>query len=248
MVAPISSSTVNNWSESLFNKLDTKKQGYVDQSDLASALGTDEAGSTANQDDAAAMLKQIDGDNDGKVTKSELTSAIGKVADELNAQFDSSRVDKSQAMPTGATRATGMANIDEASADEEDDGAVAAAGSASSSSAAGASRAAPAGGTAAPAVAASSTESTNKYVQAADTDTSGDVSDDEAAAYKKLMAKQAEAQASTRSAEKSADKSDKPVDGADKDLARALDMLKQYVDNSGASSSNAATSTVDTSA
>lgn len=87
---------------------------------------------------------------------------------------------------------------------------------------------------------ASSTESTNKYVQAADTDTSGEVSDDEAAAYKKLMAKQAETKASLTPGE---------TVGDDKDLARALDMLKQYVDNSGAAgSAAAATSTVDTSA
>lgn len=235
MVASISSSTVSNWSESLFNKLDTKKQGYVDQSDLAAALGTDETGSTANADDAAEILKQIDGDNDGKITKSELSTAISKVADELNAQFDSSRVDKSQAAATGAT---GMANVDEAGTEEEDDTAVAATGAAST---AGATKAAPAaggGGGAAP-VAAASTESTNKYVQAADTDSSGEVSDDEAAAYKKLMAKQAEAQSSLTPGA--------PADGDDKDLARALDQLKQYVENSGAAGSTTA-STVDTNA
>jgi hypothetical protein len=236
MVAPISSSTVSNWSESLFNKLDTKKQGYVDQSDLAPALGADETGSTANADDAAEILKQIDGDNDGKITKSELSTAISKVADELNAQFDSSRVDKSQA---GATGATGMANVDEAGTEEDDDTAVAATGAAST---AGATKAAPAaggGGGAAP-VAAASTESTNKYVQAADTDSSGEVSDDEAAAYKKLMAKQAEAQSGLTPGA--------PADGDDKDLARALDQLKQYVENSGAAGSTTSASTVDTNA
>jgi Ca2+-binding EF-hand superfamily protein len=232
MVASISSSTVSNWSESLFNKLDTKKQGYVDQSDLAAALGTDETGATDNADDAAAILKQIDGDDDGKITQSELSTAISKVADELNAQFDSSRVDKSQA------GATGMANVDEAGTEEEDATAVAATGATSTASA---TRAAPAaGGGAAPAAAASSTESTNKYVQAADTDSSGEVSDDEAAAYKKLMAKQAEAQ--------SGPKPGAPADGDDKDLARALDQLKQYVENSGAAGGATASSTVDTSA
>ena len=234
MVAPISSSTVSNWSDSLFNKLDTKKQGYVDQSDLVAALGTDEAGSTANADDAAEMLKQIDGDNDGKITKSELSTAISKVADELNAQFDSSRVDKSQAGPPPAppAGATGMANVDETSTDDEDDTAVAATGSASS--AASGTKAAPAGGGggAAAVSSSSSTESTNKYVQAADTDSSGEVSDDEAAAYKKLLAAQAEA------------KQNKPPEGADgdKDLSRALDMLKNYVDNSG--DAKQATSTI----
>jgi len=227
MVAPISSNTVNNWSESLFNKLDTKKQGYVDQSDLAAALGTDDTDSTANADDAADILKQIDGDNDGKITKSELSTAISKVADELNAQYDSGRVDKSQA------GATGMANVDEAGTDADDGTGVFAMGTA------GAARAAPAaGGGAAPAAAARSSESTNKYVQAADTDSSGEVSDDEAAAYKKLMAKQAEAQ--------SGPKPGAPADGDDQDLARALDQLKQYVENGGATGSTKANGTVDT--
>jgi hypothetical protein len=194
MVASIGSSTVNNWSESLFNKLDTKKQGFVDQADLAAALGTDEAGSTANSDAAAEMVKQFDGDSDGKITQSELSAAVSKVADELNAQFDSSRVEKSQA--TGAP---------------------------------------PAGG-AAP-VGASSTGSDNKYVQAADTDTDGTVSDAEAAAYKKLMAAQAEGTSGSN------------IDGADsdKDLARALDQLQQYVENSSDGAAPG-TSTVDVNA
>jgi hypothetical protein len=55
-----------------------------------------------------------------------------------------------------------------------------------------------------------------------------------------LMARQAEAKADSKPAE-AAD--------SDKDLARALDMLKQYVDNSGAAGgATSATSTVDTSA
>jgi len=222
MVASISSSTVNNWSESLFNKLDTKKQGYVDQADLAAALGDDGADAASNDDDAAAMLKQFDGDGDGKITKSELSTAIGKVADELNAQFDSSRIDKSQA--------AGAASPDETAGDADDT-------SVPASGAAPASRGAPpAGGGAAP-VGASSTESDNKYVQAADTDTDGTVSDAEAAAYKKLMAAQAEG--------KPGSKADGPDSG--QELARALDQLKQYVENSGNGAVSSA-STVDVNA
>lgn len=227
MVASISSSTVSNWSESLFNKLDTKKQGYVDQSDLAAALGTDETGSTANNDtDAAEMVKQIDGDGDGKITQSELSTAISKVADELNAQFDSSRVDKSQAgpPPMPPTGATGMANTDEAASDEDDSTVAATSATGTASSVKGAPPAGGGGG-AAP-VSSSSSESDNKYVQAADTDTDGTVSDAEAAAYKKLMAAQAEG---------------KKTEGSndDKELARALDLLKQYVNHSGSATTSA---------
>jgi hypothetical protein len=228
MVASISSSTVGNWSDSLFNKLDTKKQGYVDPSDLAAALGADATGATTNSDDAAAMLKQIDGDGDGKITKSELSTAISKVADELNAQFDSSRVDKSQAAPAASTDETA-----------DDDSPVAATGSASGASAA--RGAPPAGG------GGSSTESTNKYSAAADTDSNGTVSDAEAAAYKKLMASSTEHKHGAGPGGKAGSAEDAD---SDKDRARALDQLKQYVDNSGDSSavSGASAQNVDVSA
>ena len=253
MVAPISSSTVSNWSDSLFNKLDTKKQGYVDQSDLAAALGTDETGSATNSDDAAAMLKQIDGDGDGKITRSELSTAISKVADELNAQFDSSRVGNSQASASGAT--ADAANDD--NDNDNDDTSVVATGAAGN---AGAPRGTqPAGGGGGAPAASSSTEVTNKYSSEADTDSNGTVSDDEAAAYKKLMAAEAEKSQGAQGAHgshgahgaKGGDKAD-GTDGADstdsdKELARALDMLKQYVNNSSDSTTQA-TSTISESA
>ena len=91
MVASVSSSTngVSNWTDSVFSKLDTKNQGYIDKSDLATALSAtgDSAGSG---DDSAVddMFGAIDGDSDGKVTKSELSEAVSKLSDQLNAQFD----------------------------------------------------------------------------------------------------------------------------------------------------------------
>lgn len=261
MVASISSSTVSNWSDTLFNKLDTKKQGYVDQSDLTAALGADEAGSTANSDDAAEMLKQIDGDGDGKITKSELSTAVSKVADELNAQFDSSRVDKSQAEAAAGTTAAasaagsarGVANTDDAASSDDEALSVSSTtgtGSTTVSKAAGGGG----GGGAAP---ASSSTDTNKYVQAADTDANGEVSDTEAAAYKKLLEKMAEHAAEAhgthgaKGGEKAGEaKSADSTDNADSDLARALDQLKQYVDNSGAAGSTTSSTSqaVDTTA
>lgn len=262
MVASISSSTVSNWSDSLFNKLDTKKQGYIDASDLASALGTDSTDTAANSSDAADMMKQIDSDGDGKITQSELSTAVSKVADQLNAQFDSSRVDKSQAgtppdgpppaPPAGATSTTGADTTDSAdSTDSTDDALNVSASSASGTG--GAKGAAPAGGGGS-ASSASSTD-TNKYVQAADTDANGKVSDDEAAAYKKLMAAQAEKSGhahghhggggkagSADSSDSSSDSSTSSTSSSDMDLSRALDMLKQYVSNSGDTSSATSTS------
>src|SRR4051812_13882060 len=95
MVASVgnSSSNVANWSDSVFSKLDTKNQGYIDKSDLASALSA--TGDSQGSGDSSAVddvFSAIDGDSDGKVTKSELTEAMTKVSDQLNAQFDASRV------------------------------------------------------------------------------------------------------------------------------------------------------------
>jgi hypothetical protein len=49
-------------------------------------------------DDAFGAL---DGDGDGKVTKSELTDAMTKLSDQLNAQFDASRVNGGGMRPDG---------------------------------------------------------------------------------------------------------------------------------------------------
>ena len=50
------------------------------------------------------VFKQLDRDSDGKVTKSELSAAVEKIGNELNAQFDQSRVDKAAG---GATARAG---------------------------------------------------------------------------------------------------------------------------------------------
>jgi Ca2+-binding EF-hand superfamily protein len=99
MVASVSSSTsaVSNWADSIYAKLDTKNQGYIEKTDLQDALskagatsnGNGSGGQSVNVDDTFSAL---DGDSDGKVTKSELTEAMSKLSDHLNAQFDASRV------------------------------------------------------------------------------------------------------------------------------------------------------------
>ncbi len=85
MVASISSSTASAWSDALFNKIDTKQQGFIDAEELKSALGTDDAA------DVSEVLAQLDTDSDGKVTKSELSSAVDSVVEALNAQRDQGR-------------------------------------------------------------------------------------------------------------------------------------------------------------
>ena len=83
----------------LFSKLDTKGQGYIEQSDLQSAFSqvfSDASSSTGRATDASAdssaLFKALDGDGNGKVTASEFSSGLQKLADALDSQAFSSRM------------------------------------------------------------------------------------------------------------------------------------------------------------
>lgn len=88
MTSSISSSMASNWASKLFTQLDTKNQGYIEQSDLASAFSKISDSST----DVEEVFSQMDSDSDGKVTKDEITTALQQVADELDSQFNSMRM------------------------------------------------------------------------------------------------------------------------------------------------------------
>jgi Ca2+-binding EF-hand superfamily protein len=124
MVSSVSGSTggLSNWADSVFSKLDTKNQGYIDKTDLASALSatgeSEGSGDTSAVDD---MFGALDGDSDGKVIRSELTDAMTRLADQLNAQFDASRVNGG----TDGTDGTSSTSADYvAAADTDGDGTV----------------------------------------------------------------------------------------------------------------------------
>ncbi len=80
--------------EDIFSKLDTKGQGYLEKSDLESALSGLDSDSSASVDD---VFSTLDGDGDGKVTKDEMSSTLQKLADELDSQFNASRMSAAQA-------------------------------------------------------------------------------------------------------------------------------------------------------
>ncbi|MFL6657643.1 MAG: EF-hand domain-containing protein [Massilia sp.] len=93
-------------STALFNKLDTKQKGYIDQADLKQALGADKA----DDSKVAEVFTKLDSDKNGQVSKSELSSAIEKVGNELKAQQDQSRVNAASGRagpPAGARPAGG---------------------------------------------------------------------------------------------------------------------------------------------
>jgi Ca2+-binding EF-hand superfamily protein len=93
MSSTISATSTATITDALFAKLDTKKKGYIDAADLTTTAGT----TTADDAKAAEAFKQIDTNSDGKITKSELSTAIDKVSNQLNAQLDSSRTASSAA-------------------------------------------------------------------------------------------------------------------------------------------------------
>lgn len=100
MVASISGG-LSTWADSVFSKLDTKKQGYIEKTDLQSALSATDDGGGMQSGDIDDAFSALDGDGDGKVTKSELTDAMTKLSDQLNAQFDASRVNGGGTRPDG---------------------------------------------------------------------------------------------------------------------------------------------------
>ena len=77
----------------LFSRLDSKNQGYLEKSDLASAFSKIAAqsgdSSSTSVDDVFAAL---DTDSDGKVTKSEFSDTLSKLQEELDSQFAQMRM------------------------------------------------------------------------------------------------------------------------------------------------------------
>ncbi|MES2049402.1 MAG: EF-hand domain-containing protein [Pseudomonadota bacterium] len=83
--------------DSVFSKLDTKSQGYLEVADLESAFnnissGTGNSSSTSTDNSTAdALFKKLDSDGDGKVTKREFSTGLKKLSDELESQFNARR-------------------------------------------------------------------------------------------------------------------------------------------------------------
>jgi Ca2+-binding EF-hand superfamily protein len=88
-----SSNAISQWSSSLFSKLDTKNQGYIEKSDLQSAIeglsSTESTSGTASVDD---VFSTLDTDGDGKVTQSEMSTSLQNLLDELQSQFSGARM------------------------------------------------------------------------------------------------------------------------------------------------------------
>lgn len=89
--------------DNLFSKLDTSGQGFIQKSDLQSAFAQISSSSQASDTSSNVdeLFSQLDTDSDGKVTKQEFSDTLQKLSEQLEQQFQSSRMQ-------GAMQAGGM--------------------------------------------------------------------------------------------------------------------------------------------
>lgn len=89
--------------DNLFSKLDTSGQGFIQKSDLQSAFAQISSSSQASDSSTSVdeLFSQLDTDSDGKVTKQEFSDTLQKLSEQLEQQFQSSRMQ-------GAMQAGGM--------------------------------------------------------------------------------------------------------------------------------------------
>lgn len=85
----------------LFSKIDSSGKGYIDKTDLQNALnGLSSSSSSTSSDSGTASVDDIfsslDSNGDGKVTEQEMSSSLSKIADELEAQANSSRMNQAR--------------------------------------------------------------------------------------------------------------------------------------------------------
>ena len=79
----------------LFDKLDSEGKGYIEAADLQNALsGLQSGSSTGSSDDASELFSALDSDGDGKLTKQEMSDSLTKLADQMDAQFQQSRMNQ----------------------------------------------------------------------------------------------------------------------------------------------------------
>jgi Ca2+-binding EF-hand superfamily protein len=78
----------------LFSRLDSKGQGYLEKSDLASAFSQIAAKTGGSSDSSSVdqVFAALDNDSDGKVTQSEFSSTLSKLQEQLDSQFNQMRM------------------------------------------------------------------------------------------------------------------------------------------------------------
>lgn len=75
--------------ENLFSQIDTSSQGYIEKADLQAALDKTASGSSSSVDD---LFTKLDSDSDGKVTKQEFSDVLTALAEQMDQQYSSMRM------------------------------------------------------------------------------------------------------------------------------------------------------------
>lgn len=76
----------------LFAKIDTKSQGYIEKSDLASAFSKIGSSSSSDSSSVDEVFAALDSDSDGKVSESEFSTKLSQLQQELDGQFNAMRM------------------------------------------------------------------------------------------------------------------------------------------------------------
>lgn len=84
--------------DKLFSQLDTSGSGSLQKSDFQKIIDAAASGSSADSSSSASSLNldevfsQLDGNGDGQVTKQEFSDTFSKLAEQLDSQFNSMRM------------------------------------------------------------------------------------------------------------------------------------------------------------
>jgi Ca2+-binding EF-hand superfamily protein len=87
--------------QQLFAKLDIENQGYIEKSDLQSALQSVSSVSEASdlstdESDLDALFSQLDSDGDGKITEQEFKDSLTQIDEQINNLFSQMRMNDAQ--------------------------------------------------------------------------------------------------------------------------------------------------------
>lgn len=102
----ISSINSNQLASQFFSRLDSKNQGYIEQSDFSSAIS--KVSQSADSSELSALFQSFDSDSDGKVTESEFTSRLTELLSQLEEQAGQSRMQAGMPPPGGPQGMGGM--------------------------------------------------------------------------------------------------------------------------------------------
>lgn len=94
--------------EALFSKLDSSGQGYIDKATLQAALEKVGETSGTSTTDVDTLFSELDGDGDGKVTESEFSKVLQSLSQSLDEQFAANRVQGAMPPPPPPSGDTGF--------------------------------------------------------------------------------------------------------------------------------------------